>query len=150
MNLKNYLQDGANAQARAVLMLMQDFTPQSVRHIEKDFTYYAHIDVARWENCREQGYILSMRNSTHKEQLNIIFFEHRNSDRIHAVKWKQNSMNSINIDTAKFGDVYKDKYDTSFAVDPGQVSEMCEWICQEFSYFWEQSFNPAHEFEFSE
>lgn len=145
MKLIDYLQDGADAQSRAVLMLMQGYSPNDVKEIENGFIHKAFINVGRWENCREQGYILSMGSRVNKEQLNIIFFQHRNSDRIHAVKWLQNS---LNIDTAKMGDIYKDKYDTSFSVEAGNISEMCKWICQEFDFFWEESFEPSHKFKF--
>lgn len=139
--LKNYMQDGANVQARAVLCFLQ-----GVCHFIHDDEFAKilgnSIYVARWENCREQGYVVTMNVTNGKDyyQLNIAFFEHRNSDSIHAVKWEQTLMNSPNINTARFGDVYKDKYDTSHAVGYGQVLEMAQWICSELeAYFIEKS-----------
>ena len=85
IKLENYLQDGANYQARATLMYLQ-----ADAEIEESWNkcyekYDAKIKVGRWENCREQGYVVSLKNKE-KKQLNIAFFGHRNSDEIHAIK----------------------------------------------------------------
>ncbi len=123
-NLKHYMQDGANAQARAVLALLQD-------DIDED----REVRVSRWENCREQGYVISVLSPNFREQLNIAFFEHRNSDLIHAVKWQQTTINAPTIDTAKFGDIYKDKYDTSFSVGYREIAKMTKWIVEQIEDF---------------
>ena len=134
-NLQHYLQDGASQQARATLMFLQ-----GLGNVEESWntewkTYDSEIKVARWENCREQGYIVSIKDKKH-DQLNIAFFEHRNSDNIHAVKWQQNSMNSLTIGNAIFGEVYKDKYDTSFSTGYGEALKMAEWIFEQLSDFY--------------
>lgn len=133
--LENYLQDGANYQARAVLMFLQNFSNIEESWNDERKKYDAEILVARWENCREQGYVVSLVNKK-REQLNIAFFEHRNSDSICAVKWQQESMNALTIDNAKFGNVYKDKFDTSHSVGHGRVYEMSEWIIEQFREHW--------------
>lgn len=133
--LENYLEDGAGYQARATLMFLQKDA-----YIEESWNdewkrYDAEIQVARWENCREQGYVVSLRNKK-REQLNIAFFEHRNSDIISAVKWRQESINTLTIDNAKFGDIYKDKWDVSHSVSYGEVEEMAEWIIEQLREHW--------------
>lgn len=134
--IKTYLDDGACAQARAVLAMLSHFTIESSWN-PTTHRYDAEINVGRWENCREQGYILSL-VAPWSKQLNIAFFEHRNSDSICAIKWEQFSMTSITIDTAVFGDVYKTKWDVSHTVDYGHIVEMVEWIRTQFTEFWEQ------------
>jgi len=136
--LENYLEDGANYQARATLMLLQRDANIEESWNDEWKRYDAEIQVARWENCREQGYVVSLRNKK-RDQLNIAFFEHRNSDSICAVKWQQESMDTLTIDNAKFGDVYKDKYDTSHSVDYGKAYEMAEWIIKQFTEHWEKA-----------
>ena len=136
--LHNYFNDGANPQAKATLMYLQ-----YLGNIEDSWNsdrqeYDAKVKVARWENFREQGYIVSLVNKNNK-QINIAFFEHRNSDNIHAIKWEQNSLNSLTIDTAEFGDVYKTKYDTSFSVGYGQAYEMATWVFKQLDEHWKQS-----------
>lgn len=139
--LNSYNNDGANHQARAVLAFLQGSDSLVDESYNKDLhKYEAEPTVARWENCREQGYVISMRTKDYKKQLNIAFFEHRNSDSICAVKWEQITMNSPTIDTAKFGKkVYKDKYDVSHSVGYGKVAEMAEWIEKEFQKFWAEN-----------
>jgi hypothetical protein len=135
--LNDYMKDGANHQAKAVMAFIQPF------EIEKSWNsdrgrYDAEHKISRWENCREQGYVI-MLNCYAKggsKQLNIAFFEHRNSDSICAVKWEQVTMNSPTIETAEFGDVYKDKYDVSHSVGYGKILEMAEWIEEQMTNFW--------------
>ena len=134
-NLENYLEDGANYQSRATLMFLQRDASIEESWNKEYKTYDAEIKVSRWENCREQGYVVSLRNKK-REQLNIAFFEHRNSDSICSIKWKQESINTLTIDNAKFGDVYKDKYDTSHSVEYGKAYEMAEWIIKELTEHW--------------
>lgn len=134
--LNNYMQDGANKQARAVLCLLQGMTIEESWN-KASSRYDAEIQVARWENCREQGYIVMLSRPHHKT-LNIAFFEHRNSDSICAIKWHQNNFpNSPTIDTADFGgECYKDKWDVSHTVGCGRADEMAEWIEGELCSFW--------------
>lgn len=136
-NLENYLQDGANYQARATLMYLQRFCNIEESWNDTYKTYDAQIKVSRWENCREQGYIVSLFNKK-REQMNIAFFEHRNYDGICAIKWIQNSINSLTIYNAKFGDIYKDKYDLSYSVDHGKAKEMADWIMRQLTQHWNE------------
>lgn len=136
MLLENYLKDGAGYQARAVLAFIQGQGNIELSWNKEFKCYDAQFQIGRWENGREQGYVISLRNED-RDQLNIAFFEHRNSDSIHALKWKQLSINSLNIDTAKFQNNYmNDKYDTNFRVDYGEISEMAEWIHECFVDHW--------------
>ena len=134
--LNSYLDDGANYQARGVLSFLQAYEGIEESWNKKMREYEANIKVARWENCREQGYIISLNSRDYKRQINIIFFEHRNLDSIHAVEWEQKSLNSITIDTAKFNNIYQDKYQTSFSVGYGKVVEMSDWIWETLVKFW--------------
>lgn len=129
--LNKYMYDGANYQAQCVLAYLRN---NNIEESWNGHEYAAKIKVGRWENCREQGYVLSLRMSG--EQLNIAFFEHRNSDEICAVRWEQITINSPTIDTAKFGDVYKDKYDVSKSVNWECFREMADWIHRELTAFW--------------
>jgi len=123
MKLENYMQDGAWYQARAVLAHLQ-----GVNNIADE------AEVARWENCREQGYIVSLYNNDIKKQLNIIFYEHRNSDSVTALKWEQHEINSINIDTIKEG-VFESKWDSDFSVWYWEYMKMGNWIAKELAEF---------------
>jgi len=137
--LRNYLDDGADYQARAVMCFLQRDCDIEESWNARDGKYDSVINIARWENCREQGYIVSMVSADYRSQLNIAFFQHRNSDELCAVKWEQTSMNTITIDNAEFGDVYKDKYDVSKRVSYGEVEKMADWIMEQFTEFWVKS-----------
>jgi hypothetical protein len=142
INLFSYLQDGANYQARAVLAVLQGLGDIEESWNESSKKYDASFRVARWENCREQGYVVSLigsiysSNCLNSKQLNIAFFEHRNSDDIHAVVWEQTTLNSPSINTAKFGEIYKDKYNTSFHFQWGEYMKMAKKIKKEFTNFY--------------
>ena len=137
MKAIDYLQDGANHQARAVLMFVQAYLNIEGSWDKKLNEYAANVEVSRWYNGREQGYILSIRSKDYNRQLNIAFFEHRNSDNICAVRWEQLSMNPISsYEQAEFGDAYQDKYDVSKSVGYGEIAEMSTYIQDEFNEFW--------------
>ncbi len=136
-NVLHYHSDGANRQVQAVLAFFQY---RLCGGIEDSWNtewkqYDAEIEVARWENCREQGYVLMLHSKNRREQLNIVFFEHRNSDNICAVKWQQRTMNSPTIDTIAEG-AYTNKWDTSFDVPYGEAMEMANWLLEQFETFW--------------
>jgi len=129
------MDDGANAQARAVLAYMS--RGDGIEESWNGKEYAAKVIVARWSNCREQGYVCSMRAPAHSaNQLNIAFFEHRNSDNICAVKWEQSTINPPDIDTAEFGSIYKDKWDVSHTVKHGEALKMADWIMKQFTQYW--------------
>lgn len=135
-NVLHYHNDGANRQAQAALAFFQYLMADGIEESWNDTwkQYDADIGVARWENCREQGYVLML--TVGREQLNIAFFEHRNVDSLCAIKWEEWTMNSPTVDTANFGDKYSDKYDTTFDVNHGEAMKMAEWMLEQFKTFW--------------
>jgi len=137
--LENYNNDGANYQAQAVLAMLKGHGNIESSWNDQHKTYFADILVSRWQNCREQGYVLCLKGSGYTRQLNVAFFEHRNSDSICAIKWEQSTINAPTIDSAEFGDVYKDKWDVSKSVGYGKVNEMADWIFNELTKFWEET-----------
>lgn len=143
IKLNQYNRDGANYQARAVLALLQRHEGLDSSYNRTTGSYDMETWVARWENCREQGYVVCLTDESRKKQLNIAFFEHRNSDSICAIKWEQSpTTNAPTIDNAIFGDIYKDKGDVSKRVSYGQVMEMADWIWLELEKFcaeWEKA-----------
>ncbi len=145
MDLFNYLQDGADYQAKGVLAYLTHHDGIDESYDQKTGGYKANPKIARWENCREQGYIVYMKAENYSKQINIAFFEHRNSDRIHAVKWLQHSTNALTIDTAIFGSIYSTKWDTSHSVGYGKVVEMAEWVYEELANFWAETKQKLYE-----
>ena len=136
----HYHQDGANRQVQAVLAMFQMFLCDGIEASwNADWgRYEADITVARWENCREQGYILSMRaQDWNKGQLHIAFFEHRNSDELCAIKWNKTSMNTPTINDVP-EDAFPDKWTHAHEEKYGNVRQMAHWIFVQFEEFWEE------------
>ena len=138
--LYEYMQDGACPPARAVLAYLQHADGIENSWDDTHNKYMARPKVARWENCREQGYIVSMRSNKHNNQINIAFFEHRNTDAICAVMWEQVSLNTLTIATAEFNGIYENKYDTSFDVDYHEADKMADWITKQLTEFWDETY----------
>ena len=128
--------DGADPQAQAVLA----YLTYGRAGVDKSWDaerkrYTAEPQVSRWQNCREQGYVITMRGGKGR-QINIAFFEHRNSDDICAIKWEQTTINAPTIENADFKDVYSDKYDVSHRVEVGLAQDMADWIYEQLVAFW--------------
>lgn len=133
----SYLDDGANYQAQAVLAFLRG-TGNIEESWNAEFKYYdAKPEVARWHNCREQGYVVSLRGPRYSNQINIAWFEHRNSDSICAVEWNATYTNPPTInDIPEDAPFYKSKWDVSHSVSVGKASEMADWINERLHSFW--------------
>ena len=130
---QNY--DRPNYQARAVVAYLDAYDGVEPSW-NKEFHRYDPVTLAEWHNGRESGYVLSMRKFG-RTQINIAFFEHRNSDNICAIKWEQMTLNPPTIETAEFkGQCYSDKWDVSHTVGVGEAYQMAEWIMEQLCEWW--------------
>ena len=119
-NIENYMQDGADWQAQAVLAYVRG----NIYHLTDDKYYKTslRIQVGRYENCREQGYVISINfygkkngNPVHLQR-NYAVYQHRNSDTICVL-----ISNTWTINTPGIDDMWKDKGEnpSSFDYDEG-------------------------------
>lgn len=134
--------DGADFQSQAVLAyvryLISDGLVDSWNPITSE--YQADIRVTRYDNCREQGYIIYLRNLGRTEQINICFYEHRNSDQIYV---QVNDVVTFNAPLSS--DIYgsmTDKYQSAFDAPCGKAFEVAEFIKHALENFWRDK-NPA-------
>lgn len=136
--LLDYQSDGANRQAQAALAFLQYLLGDGIEEsYNNQFNRYdADVRIGRWENCREQGYVLMLRTNDYKKQLNIAFFEHRVADCLCAHKWEQSTMNSPTIDSADFG---ANGYVSDCDVKHGEVVKMAEYLRDELINFWTEN-----------
>ena len=118
--IENYMNDGANWQAQAVLAYMREH----ISEIDyEDFT----ARVGRYENCREQGYVLSIRVETNERHYAV--YQHRNSDSLIVL-----ISNGICMDTPDVNFMWKDKgenatkYDYDKGFPYGEIVKCGEWI----------------------
>jgi len=128
--------DGASASARAVLAYLSGY-----ERIEKSWCRdvnmsLAEPSVARWENCREQGYVVYMRDYTYTKQINIAFFGHRNSTNLCCVVFEGNTINSPTINDVHVTHPYWIKGEADYTVEYEGAEEMASFIFQKLKKFW--------------
>ena len=129
IEVKQYLNDGANWQAQAVLAF--------IRGNEGDILYCGGFDsehgknsihVGRFENGREQGYVFSLIVDYINSLKNVVVYEHRNSDAI-CIKFFDGNF----TDTPTIKDIpMKDKRDYDKSFNCGEVKEAYEEIRKVF------------------
>lgn len=133
--------DGANAQAQAVLAYIRMYVGLENSWSREESRYLAEPEVNRWHNGREQGYVVTLRSSNYKRNIHIAFYEHRNSDSIHAVKFELSGL----INPPTINDIpedhpfYNSKWDTNHSVSVGKAMEMADWIYEELNNWWEET-----------
>lgn len=122
--LENYLQDGANYKARAIMCILQG----RINEI-KDADGLGHskdvmIYIGRFENCREQGYVFTL-FCEYKFIKNYAVYEHRNSDNICVLVNDRFTINTPDAD-AMFGD--RGKYDVDARFQYDEIMEASNYI----------------------
>lgn len=147
MRLEHYLCDGANWQAVGVMAYlrnraMEDVLNDELRKWENKIGKW-FIEIGRFENFREQGYIVSFSNMKLLKQINYCFYEHRNSDELCVVRFESDY--TINTPTNQMVfDVMKDKYDTTKEFCCGEILNCGRWIvndaCKQFFNMCEEKF----------
>lgn len=120
------LNDGANYQAQAVLAWLRGriYEVQNATVDNKGCDF--DVDVVRYNNYREQGYIVSLYNTKKDCSTHYAFYEHRNSDSICIVKFKKN--NCLTPTEENVWNSMEDKYDYTKSFGYGKVKECAEWI----------------------
>ena len=133
-NIENFLYDGANMQAQIVAILIRE---QKSRVLDllwnedwKD--YEGRITIGRFENCREQGYVVSI-NDYHGNQKNYAFYEHRNSDNICILTREGVTINTPSLEYMWEGK--KDKWDTDKSFSYGEWEKCADWILNDMAEF---------------
>ena len=133
INIIDYLNDGANWQAQAVLAYLKG---QKGYILEDSWNedlgaYMAKLFVGRYENCREQGYIFSI--VYRGKQRNYAVYEHRNSDNLCVVVFDRLTLNTPTLDDV--GDFMKDKYDCTETYPGGEIERCGDYIAKDMKNF---------------
>lgn len=140
VNIENYMHDGANWQAQYVLAYLR-FTKNRV--IDKTWNddnkcYDASFVVGRYENCREQGYIFSVRYNC--KQRNYCVYEHRNSDDLCVVVFDGITINTPPNDMV-FEAMGDSKWNYTKAFPCGQIMECGDYILDDIKKFINEMLN---------
>ena len=107
--------------------------------------YLAEPKYADYWNGREAGYAITLDNLFMRDrasllQLNIVFFEHRNSDNLCALLWESGvTINPPTIEdvTANKPEYAEDKYATDVTFAYNELVEFADWIHAQMENWWE-------------
>ena len=142
IELNCYMNDGANWQAQAVLATLRGiiFSTLEMAYDKNKNYNRATINVGRYENCREQGYIFSLMLDW-QTIYNIAVYEHRNTDSI-CVK----GFEGYFINTPRANDLgMNDKWDYDNSFECGKFFECAEWIDNKFKEKLTDALKPKEE-----
>jgi len=104
--------------------------------------YLAKPKYADYWNGRETGYVIMLNNlymDAPFQQLNIAFFEHRNSDSLCGLVWEGITINPPTIEdvTANKPEYATDKYATDVTFAHNKLVEFAAWIHAQMENWWE-------------
>lgn len=129
---------GISSQPMAILHFMQNMEPAFANY-KNEFYTDVNFQTLPWYNGRERGIVISM-SINYQTNIHIAFFEHRNSDAIHCLKWitKSPYCNHPLEDPNIFEVAYKGKtkWDTSKSFLEGEIGKCADWIYGEFEDFY--------------
>ena len=127
ISIENYMNDGANWQAQSVLAYLRVTKNDAINKTwNKEFCkYHASVEVGRYENCREQGYIFSVQYNG--EQRNYCVYEHRNSDDLCVVVFDGLTINTPTLDMVIDAMGYN-KWNYRKAFPCGQIVDCGDYI----------------------
>lgn len=120
VEIKSYLNDGANWQAQCVLSYVRS-------HLDLPNGY--KVLVGRYENCREQGYVFTLCKD-YMQILHIAVYEHRNVDNLIIKTFRGQFVNTPRAEDLNMRDKWD--YDTSF--DYGKVLECGKEVVGNIEY----------------
>lgn len=134
INIENYMHDGANWQAQSVLAYMRVIKNNAIdKTWNKEFHKYdASVEVGRYENCREQGYIISVLYNGN--QRNYCVYEHRNSDDLCVVVFDAVTINTPTNDIV-FEAMKDSKWNYTKAFGYGEIVSCGDYIIEDMKEF---------------
>lgn len=128
INIKNYLEDGANYKAQAILAILRGMVDSEVFYdLTGEQQRGAEVHVGRFENCREQGYVFTLYYNWSQIR-NYAVYEHRNSDQICVLESDAITINTPSID-AMFGD--RGKYDVDHFFNYDEIYPAAMYIMED-------------------
>lgn len=133
MDLRRYMDDGANWQAQAVLAYLRSHYEQILDGTYSIIKgeYSVKLDVGRLENYREQGYVFSLRHLT--KQRNFVIYEHRMADCICVGYFDMKTTNTPTFNEVVNGEASKSYYYTAYPY--GAILECGKWLESEMKCF---------------
>ena len=130
MNIEHFLYDGAGMQAQIIAILIREQKALVLDLVwnSEMRDYDGRIAIGRFENCREQGYVVSI-NDYRGNQRNYAFYEHRNSDNICVLVRDGITINTPSLEYMWEGK--KDKWDVDKSFSYGEWEKCADWILED-------------------
>ena len=128
---KQILNDGADCQSQAVLAWLRGHLFNVSEFCYSHKVEDCDVSCVRYENCREQGYIVSVYVAGFEKSLHYAFYEHRNSDSIYIQRFEKPVVPEIGFEPPTKQDVWdnmEDKWSYSAIYSHGEVVKAAEWI----------------------
>jgi hypothetical protein len=118
MYIENFMNDGANYQAQIVALLLRNRTEMIID------SSLGGISIGRYENGREQGYVITLRYRYF--QVNYAVYEHRNCDELCVVATQ---ICTQNTPTTEIMLMNRDgKWDVDANFEYGKWQDCANWI----------------------
>lgn len=124
--------DGADPQARATLEYLRAICCIEESWDSERKCYTAIPRVTRFENGREQGYIVFLK--VKGKQINLAFYEHRNSDEIVVARNETVTENAP--ETGDILNTMADKYDHVFSARFGRADLVAKYVTEQLEKFY--------------
>lgn len=132
-NIKEYMHDGANWQAQAVLACLRHEVKANLRDNGEDSPI---VTVGRYENCREQGYVFTLTLNGCIPMMSYCVYEHRNSDTLCLQMFYSCCGDTPSVDTVFKGK--RNKWDIDERFEYGKTTECGEFISEDMVRRWEE------------
>ena len=127
INVESYMNDGANWQAQAVLAYIRSQQFRVREATSKQLIIDPEIQVGRFENCREQGYVFRLRFGVNILK-NYAVYEHRNSDELIVLESTNETLNTPSIEEMFNG---RGKYDYDHGFEYGDIVSCGDYIIED-------------------
>ena len=142
IDINSYLNDGANCQAQAVLAMLRArvFEPLDKVYVPEKNTYLAEVEVYRYDEGRENGYVFTLRPKVYPKiwQHNFAVFEACCSDNIFVVENEE-----FYMDNPTWDEVRKEcpsKFDATKKFGYGHIMECVSYIINRMGEVIEEKF----------
>lgn len=138
--IEYYMNDGANWQAQSVLAYLRSMKECGIEKTwNKEYHCYdAKLNVGRYENCREQGYIFSVNYKN--KQRNYCVYEHRNSDMLCVVVFDGVTINTPTLEMVCDA-MGNSKWNYTKSFDYGNIVECGDYILFDIKSFIDELLN---------
>lgn len=135
IDIKSYMNDGACWQAQAVLACLRYAVKSNLYKIgEGQDAHEPIVQIGRYENGREQGYVVRLMIDEIIPMVSFCFYEHRNSDQLCVIQFQSTGFDTPGLNTIWLGRESKNDYDKGFGY--GHIDECAEFIINEMKRRW--------------